>query len=181
MSNNYASYYTQSPSSTQGNNYVQSQTVGPLSTSQTPGAIHYHSYGALPGKHPNPPKYYPSDNGGEFARARLQYAQCEASWKQQALAREKEIAKHKAIRFYSASTQRQIPAETGHMNYITPICSSMRTSILKRGSVGKSSYKQGLPNDAFLTYKSYDKSFVHTRLQRARSAGCVAPAKKGAI
>ena len=85
MSNNYASYYTLSPSSMQGNNYVQSQTVGPLSTSQTPGAIRYHSYGALPGKHPNPPKYYPSDFGSEFSQNRFQYSQCDTSWKQQEL------------------------------------------------------------------------------------------------
>ena len=181
MSNNYASYYTLSPSSMQGNNYVQAQTFGPLSTSQTPGNIQYHSYGALPGKHPNPPKYYPSDGGSDYAQSRLQYAQCDTSWKRQAFAREREIARTKPYRFFSASTQRQIPAETGHMNYITPICSSMRTSILKRGSVGKSSFKQALPNDALLSFKSCDKSFVRTRIQRTRSAGCVAPAKKGSI
>ena len=181
MSNNYASYYTLSPSSMQGNNYVQSQTVGPLSTSQTPGAIRYHSYGALPGKHPNPPKYYPSDFGSEFSQNRFQYSQCDTSWKQQALAREKLIASNRAYHYMSKSTQKQWPTESGHMNYITPISSSMRTSILKRGSIGKSSYKQGLPDKDFLTYKSYDKSFVHTRLQRARSQGCVAPAKKGSI
>lgn len=181
MSNNYASYYTLHPSSMQGNNYVQTPTLGPLSTSQTPGDIPYHSYGSLPGKHPNPPKFYPSEGGSEFAQTRFQYSQCDGSWKQQALAREKEIAKNRSYHYFSPSTQKQWASGTGHMNYISPICSSMRTSILKRGSVGKSSYKQGLPNEDFLSFKSYDKSYTHTRLQRARSAGCVAPAKKGSI
>jgi len=181
MSNNYASYYTLSPSSMQGNNYVQAQTFGPLSTSQTPGMIYYHNYGALPGKHPNPPKYYPSDNSGDYSNSRFQYAQCDISWTARALARELETKKNRPYHFFSKSTQKQYPVETGHMNYITPIQSSMRTSILKRNSVGKSSYKQGLPNDDFLTFKSYDKSFVRTCIRRTRSAGCVAPPKKGSL
>jgi hypothetical protein len=67
------------------------------------------------------------------------------------------------------------------MNYISPIPSSMRTTILKRTAVGKSSYKQGLPDNALLSYKSYDKSFLRTILQRARSQGCVAPPKVSSI
>ena len=57
----------------------------------------------------------------------------------------------------------------------------MRTSILKRNSIGKNSYKQSLPVEAFLTYKSYDKSYLKSRLQRTRSSGCVAPRKVGSI
>lgn len=181
MSNNFASYYTLSPSINLGNNYVAAQILGPLNTSQTPGNIEYHSYGALPGLRPNPPKYYPSDDSSSFSQSRAQYLKCDSSVKQQLLAREKVLADYKPFRFFSSSTQKQWPTETGHLNYITPIPSSMRTSILKRNSVGKSSYKQGLPIDAFLTYKSYDKSYLRSRLQRTRSAGCVAPKKAGSI
>jgi len=179
MSNNYASYYTLHPSSHQ--NYVYSQVLGPLNTSQTPCQIEYHNKGTLNGVTPNPPKFYPSDNSSDFAQSRSQYIQCESTQKQQLLAREKEIAKNKPYKFFSMSSQKQYPTETGHMNYITPICSSMRTSILKRNSVGQSSYKQGLPTDAYLSFKSYDNNLVKTRLQRARSAGCVAPPKVGSI
>jgi len=179
MSNNYASYYTISPSINQS--YVSSQIAGPLSTSQTPGLIRYHSYGSLPGIHPNPPKFYPSDFGSEFSQSRIQYAKCDSSVKQQMFAREKEVEKNKPYRFFSTSSQRQLSTGPGHMNYISPIPSSMRTTILKRTAVGKSSYKQGLPNDAFLSYKSYDKSFLRTILQRARSQGCVTPPKCNAI
>jgi len=179
MSNNYNSWYTLSPSISQS--YVSSQISGPLSTSQTPGLIQYHSYGSLSGIHPNPPKYYPSDFGSEFSQSRIQYAKCDSSVKQQMLAREKEVEKNKPYRFFSTSSQRQIPTGPGHMNYISPIPSSMRTTILKRTAVGKSSYKQGLPENALLSYKSYDKSFLRTILQRARSQGCVAPPKVSSI
>jgi hypothetical protein len=67
------------------------------------------------------------------------------------------------------------------MNYIEPIPSSMRTSILKSISVGKSAYKVGLPLTAPIGSKSYDTSFRRTALQRARSGGCTAPKKKGSI
>jgi hypothetical protein len=179
MSNNYASFYTLAPSVSQG--YLSSPILGPLSTSQTPGTIQYHSNGSLSGLRPNPPKFYPSEFGSEFSQSRIQYSKCDSSVKQQMLAREKEVEKNKPFRFFSTSSQRQIPTESGHLNYISPIPSSMRTTILKRTAVGKSSYKQGLPNDDFLSYKSYDKSFLKTILQRVRSQGCVAPAKAGSI
>lgn len=172
MSNNFTSYYTLHPSSYQ--NYVYSQVVGPLNTSQTPGQIEYHNKGSLNGITPNPPKFYPSDNSSDFSQLRSQYIQ--STQKQQLLARE--ISKNN---FFSKSSQKKYPTETGHMNYISPICSSMRTSILKRNSVGQSSYKQGLPVDAYLSFKSYDNNLVKSKLQRARSAGCVAPAKVGSI
>ena len=181
MSNNFASYYTLSPSIQQGNNYVSAQVFGPLNTSQTPGTIKYHSYGSLPGVHPNPPKFYPSDNSSSFSQSRYQYAKCDTTVKQQIIAREKVLADFKPFKFFSSSTQKQWPTETGHMNYITPIPSSMRTSILKRNSVGKSSYKQGLPVDELLSYKSYDKSYLRSRLRATRSAGCVAPKKASSI
>ena len=179
MSNNYNSYYTLSPSTSQG--YVSSQIAGPLSTSQTPAILPYHSYGSLSGVHPNPPKYYPSDFGSEFSQSRLQYAKCDSSVKQQMLAREKEVEKNKPFRFFSTSSQRQLPTGPSHMNYISPIPSSMRTTILKRTAVGKSSYKQGLPNSALLTYKSYNPTDVLKILAKVRAQGCVTPPKCNAI
>ena len=179
MSNNYASYYTFSPSISQS--YVSSQIAGPLSTSQTPGLIRYHSYGSLPGIKPNPPKFDPQDFGSDFSQIRRQYEQCDTSFHKQVIAREKEVAKNKPYRFFSASTQRQLPIGPGHMNYISPIPSSMRTTILKRTAVGKSSYKQGLPKDAFLTYKSFSPKVVLNTLALTRAGGCVTPPKCNAI
>ena len=67
------------------------------------------------------------------------------------------------------------------MNYITPPASSLYTSTLKSRAVGKSSYKQGLPPQAPLSFKSYNTNDVKTALRVTRSGGCVAPAKKGSI
>jgi hypothetical protein len=180
MSNNYASYYIP-PSAVQYNNYVSAQTTGPLSSSQTPNQLGYHSYGVLNGVHPNPPQYYPADGASEFAQARLQYANVDTSKKQQMLARERVIAASHPYRFFSASSQRQVPVSNSHMNYIPPTPSSMYTSVRKRQAVGKSSYKQGLPAEAPLSYKSYDKNDVKTALRIVRGGGCVAPPKKGSI
>jgi hypothetical protein len=180
-SNNYASYYIP-PSAVQRDNYVSAQTTGPLSTSQTPGQIRYHSYGVLNGVHPNPPQFYPANNSSEFSQARFQYARTATSVQQQVLARKRAVeqTKNNGGQYFSASTQKEYP-QTGHMNYITPPASSLHTSVLKSRAVGKSSYKQGLPPSAALSYKSYDRNDVKTILGRLRRAGCAAPAKKGSI
>ena len=67
------------------------------------------------------------------------------------------------------------------MNYIKPVDSSSHIQKLRAGTVGKSSYKIGLPVDAAYTTKNYYPSGVRTSLRRARSSGCTAPKKKGAI
>lgn len=178
-SNNYASYYV-SPSAVQYNNYLMAQTVGPLSTSQTPGQILYHKKGVLEGVHPNPPHYYPMDTSSEFAQARYQFWRTETSKKQQMLAREKVLAENPRSQYYSADTNRNY-LTTGHMNYIPPPDSSLYIRSLKSRAIGKSSYKIGLPPSAPMTNKVYDKNDVKTILGRVRRAGCCAPAKKGAL
>ena len=67
------------------------------------------------------------------------------------------------------------------MNYIAPTPSSMYTNTLKSNAVGKSAYKQGLPIEDPISSKCYYPSGTGTSLRRARSGGCVAPKKKGAI
>jgi hypothetical protein len=67
------------------------------------------------------------------------------------------------------------------MNYIKPVDSSLHIQKLRSGAVGKSGYKIGLPLDAAYTTKNYYPSGVRTSLRRARSGGCTAPKKKGAI
>lgn len=57
----------------------------------------------------------------------------------------------------------------------------MRTTILKRNAVGKSSYKQGLPDNAFLSYKCANPNDVVQLLQKVRAQGCVTPPKCNAI
>jgi hypothetical protein len=50
----------------------------------------------------------------------------------------------------------------------------------KNIAIGKSMTKVGLPQDAAISFRSLDNNLVNTRLRKARSGGCVAPAKKGA-
>ena len=57
----------------------------------------------------------------------------------------------------------------------------MYVNIKKSGAVGQSAYKVNLPNNAPISTKNYFPSSTRSSLRRARSGGCVAPAKKGAI
>ena len=60
-----------------------------------------------------------------------------------------------------------------HMNYIKPMDSSMRISMLK----GQSYASNTIVNST----KNYSPSTTNTHLQRCRSSGCTAPKKKGAV
>jgi hypothetical protein len=81
---------------------------------------------------------------------------------------------------FTQSTNRYA-AVSSHFNYIVPIPSSMRTAIAKANAVGQSAYKVNLPNSAPISTKNYYPSGTRSTLRRARSGGCVAPKKKGAI
>jgi len=177
MSQNVGSYYIP-PSIV--HNYVSAQTIGPLNSSQTPNISGVHNLGVLTGVRPNPPQFYPADHASEFAQARRQYWRTASSVQQQWLAQERAIASARPFRFFSQSTQNAYPV-TGHMNYIAPPASSLYTSIVKSRAVGKSSYKQGLPPSAPLSYKNYNTNDVKSALQRIRGGGCVAPPKCSAV
>ena len=78
------------------------------------------------------------------------------------------------------SSQRQVPVSS-HTNYIPPISSSMYVNIVKSNAVGQTAYKVNLPNSVPTGTKSYYPSGTRSTIRRARSGGCVAPKKKGAI
>ena len=164
-------------------NYVNAPIFGPLSTNNYPPVIPYHSYGTLTGIRPTPPQFYPSQAppyAEENTNARKQYLRSTAFSVNQ-LANEKIAGKLSPPNtFFNFSTGKHIPVSS-HMNYIVPIPSSMRTNQLKSIAVGKSAYKVGLPIEAPISTKCYYPSGTRTSLQRARSGGCVAPKKKGAI
>jgi hypothetical protein len=163
------------------NNYVNSRITGPLSTNQYPGAIPYHSYGTLVGIRPNPPLFYPSQEpvaADQFTNSRHQYFRTAES--AQSLAIQRERALNSTGVFTSKSSQRQYNVST-HMNYIPPTDSSLHIQKMRANAVGKSSYKVGLPIEAPISTKNYYPSGTRSSLRRARSGGCVAPKKKGAI
>lgn len=163
------------------NNYVNSRITGPLSTNQYPSAIPYHSYGTLVGIRPTPPFFYPSQQpvaADQFTNSRHQYFRTAESAK--ALAIQRERALNSTGVFTSQSSQRQYNVST-HMNYIPPTDSSLHIQKMRANAVGKSSYKVGLPSEAPISTKNYYPSGTRSSLRRARSGGCVAPKKKGAI
>lgn len=162
--------------------YVNAPITGPLSTSQTPCQIPYHSYGFLAGLRPTPPQFYPSQepvNAEMSTNARQQYLRTSVTNKQlqQQIALGKLSAPHGYV---IQSSQRQVPISS-HTNYISPIPSSLHVNTLKANAVGQTAYKVNLPNAALTGSKSYYPSGTRSSLRRARSGGCVAPAKKGSI
>jgi hypothetical protein len=164
------------------NNYVNAPITGPLSTNQTPSQIPYHSYGILAGIRPTPPQFYPSQEpvyAEMNTNARHQYLRTAVNKK--ALAQQIALGKaSQSMGYVINSSQRQVPVSS-HTNYIAPIPSSMYVNIVKSNAVGQTAYKVNLPNNVPTGTKSYYPSGTRSTLRRARSGGCVAPKKKGAI
>jgi hypothetical protein len=163
-------------------NYVNSRITGPLSTNQYPCAMPYHSFGTLVGIRPTPPQFYPSQtppNASQNSNMRYQFLRTAVPKKVAAI--QEALAKQSPpTQYTSKSSQRQFAVST-HMNYIEPIPESMYVNIKKSNAVGQSAYKIGLPNAAPISTKSYYPSGTRSTIRRARSGGCVAPKKKGAI
>ena len=59
--------------------------------------------------------------------------------------------------------------------------SSLYVNIVKSNAVGQTAYKVNLPTSAPTGTKSYYPSGTRSAIRRARSGGCTAPKKKGAI
>jgi hypothetical protein len=164
------------------NNYVNAPITGPLSTNQTPCQIPYHSYGILTGVRPTPPQFFPMQTPLDAqmnTNARHQYLRTSVT--NQALQQQIALGKSSTpLRYVINSSQRQVPTSS-HTNYIPPVQSSLHLNTLKSNAIGKSAYKVGLPTSAPIGSKSYYPSGTRSAVRRARSGGCVAPAKKGAI
>ncbi len=164
------------------NNYVNAPITGPLSTNQTPCQIPYHSYGILSGIRPTPPQFYPSQEpvyAEMNTNARHQYLRTAIS--QTVKANQIALGKLSVPQSYIInSSQRRVPVSS-HTNYIPPVPSSLYVNTLKSNAVGQTAYKVNLPNAVPTGTKSYYPSGTRSSIRRARSGGCVAPAKKGSI
>jgi len=164
------------------NNYVNAPITGPLSTNQTPAQIPYHNYGILSGIRPTPPQFYPMQTpvaSDMNTNARHQYLRTCVNKKDLV----EQIRRGKLsdpLGYVIQSSQRQVPISS-HTNYIPPIDGSLYVNIKKSNAVGQTAYKVNLPNAAPTGTKSYYPSGTRSTLRRARSGGCVAPKKKGAI
>jgi hypothetical protein len=162
--------------------YAGAPQRGPMSTNQTPGQIPYHSYSALAGIHPNPAQFQSTDGSSQFSNARRQYQRTNTTRFNMGTGTKDycDPGTKGPLNYYSAETQRQF-AQSKCTKYNAPKCASLYISARKSAAVGKSSYKVGLPTSAPMSYGNIDRNDVKTRLQRARSGGCVAPAKQGSI
>ena len=163
-------------------NYVNAPITGPLSTNQYPCSIPYHSYGTLVGLRPTPPQFYSSQEpvyAEMNTNAKHQYLRTVVN--QEALTRQTNLAKLSPTLGYHVKSSGRMLATSSHTNYIPPIPSSMYVNIVKSNAVGQSGYKVNLPNAAPISTKNYYPSGVRSSLRRARSGGCTAPKKKGAI
>lgn len=164
------------------NNFVNAPITGPLSTNQYPSTIPYHSYGVLTDIRPTPPQFYPkqepvySDMNSNMRKQYLRTAISQTVKAQQIALGKLSVPQSYVIN----SSQRQVPVST-HTNYIPPIPSSMYVNIVKANAVGQTAYKVNLPTSAPTTTKNYYPSGTRHSIRRARSGGCVAPKKKGAI
>ena len=163
--------------------YLNTPIIGPLSTSQTPCTLPYHSYGTLAGVRPTPPQFYPGQEpvaAQQNTNARQQYVRATANSTLKNFYEEELAKMSKPTSYYIKGTQRRSSQST-HVNYIAPITSGMYLNEKKSVAIGKSAYKVGLPVDAPITTKNYYPSGTRSALRRARSSGSVAPKKKGSI
>ena len=170
---------SQAPSS----GFLNTSITGPLNSSQYPLSMPYHNYGTLKGIRPTPPQFLPSQtplNSEMGVNARRHYVASTSIGVKEKFEQDKLGKLSQPITKVSYSSQRHYAVST-HMNYIKPIESSSRVDILKSRAIGKSSYKIGLPNEAPISTKSYDKSYTRSCIRRSRSGGCTAPKKKGSI
>ena len=180
------------------NGYLNAPINGPLSTSQFPLAMPFHSYGMLNGIRPTPPQFGPSPIYAEMvtnprAAYRRVFSQDTGDGNirkgmdkfiEQGIllggTNNSRLTPSLPMSSYNSSTGRRSLVST-HTNYIPPIPSSMYVDARKSIAVGKSAYKIGLPTNAFISTKSYFPTSTRSSLQRARSGGCTAPKKKGSI
>lgn len=163
-------------------NYVNAPITGPLSTNQYPCTIPYHNYGTLSGIRPTPPQFYPSQEpvySDMNTNARSQYLRTSIS--NSLKAKQMGLGKVSNPQPYVINSSKRIVPVSSHTNYIAPIQSSMYVNIVKSNAVGQSAYKVNLPNAAPISTKNYYPSGTRSSLRRARSGGCTAPKKKGAI
>jgi len=159
--------------------YASAPVIAPLSTNQTPLQMEVHNHGVLYGIHPNPPQFYPASGSSEFSNARRQYQRTHTTQYNMGTGTVM-YSPLGPTSVYHGDTQRSY-SQSQATKYNAPKDSSQYISARKAAAVGKSSFKQGLPAWAPLSYKSFDRNDVRTLLGRVRRAGCAAPAKKGSI
>jgi hypothetical protein len=161
------------------NNYLNTLITAPLNTNKYPNVLPYHSYGILNGKRPTPPQFFSYQepiNSNMNTNMRAQYLRS-TGFSNEQINIFNINGKKTSPNIYNLTSKRDF-AQSTHTNYITPIPSSMYINIKKSKSIGKSSFKIGLPINSPISTKNYFASNVKSTLKRVRSGGTIAPKKK---
>lgn len=170
-------------------NYVSAPNYGPYDSQQYPSIVSNLNNGNLNGKHPTPSSFSIMDTGNDYSSARQIYRRVFSPLNTP-------FARQMAVRPEACSGTCHLKAPANRYangmfskgkwlvnskNYIAPVSSSEVANLKKAANIGKSSLKEGLPNEDYYTNRSYDKSFVASVKKRIRSSGCVAPKKCSSI
>ncbi len=150
--------------------YAAGTVFGPLSTSKTPLIMQPHNSGVLYGYHPNPPQFYPASGSNDYANSRNVYARAFSRFARDA----NDIP---SSNMFIPGLNKTVHT-TQATSYVAPKTSYDHMLKLKAINVGKSSFKQTLPDSAPLSFKSPDPNATKSRLRMVRSGGTVAPRKK---
>jgi len=169
------------------NTYVNSPNYGPYDSSQYPSIVSNLNNGMLSGIKPSPAEFSIMDSGNSYSSARQTYTRVFHPLNTP-------FARQMAVRAIPNRCRLRPPARrfkgglssigsvhTNSKNYIPPITGGENTYMKKVANIGKSSLKQGLPPSALFSNKCYDKTFVATKLKRARSSGCIPPKKCSSV
>uniref|UniRef100_A0A6C0HR16 Uncharacterized protein n=1 Tax=viral metagenome TaxID=1070528 RepID=A0A6C0HR16_9ZZZZ len=167
-------------SNTTGN--VSAPNYGPYDSQQYPSIVSNLNNGNLNGKHPTPASFSIMDTGNDYVVSRDIYRRVFGPLNTP-------FARQMVVRPQPCGTcDSKYPNgfkgkkfSVNSKNYIAPISSRERTNLQKAANIGKSSLKEGLPIDAYYTNRSYDKSFVNSKIKSIRSSGCIPPKKCSSI
>ena len=135
---------------------VNTPNYGPFNSSNYPSIVSNLNNGTLNGIRPSPAEFSIMDTGNDYSSARQTYTR---------------VIKNPIVYGIYRSNGK----------YTTPMSSGEAVYLKKAANIGKASLKQGLPTEAYLSNKCYDKNCVVTSRRRARSSGCVPPKKCGSI
>jgi hypothetical protein len=153
--------------------------MGPISH-KLPFSMLQHNNGVLFGKNQTPPQFFPSQeplNSDMSTNLRSIFKRTTGVSSSTTIIQNEFGKLSRPTAKYSFATQTRTPVST-HINYVTPISSSMHITKLKSLAIGTSTY---LNNTNETSSKSYSPNDAKRAEQRSRSGGCVAPKKKGTI
>ena len=164
-----------------GGSYTAGPVRGALNTANMPLQMQQHNRGLLNGVCPNPPHFANDAMTASFAHSRAEYRRTRTTEDNFGVGKPVGAPIVAPSSRFVAGLQRAFPLSQT-CSYTPPQCASLYLHAKKSAAVGRSSMKTTLPPAAYLGYgKSVVAQDVKAAMRRARSGGCVAPAKSGSV